>query len=122
LDLSEVGVGVEMGKLILDKAAQAGKAVVERCAKVIELDQHKHRSNRWHRRVAFRRPFVLYFYVTQREVVSGYGKVNLPFLYAEFRPFDYPFFSLSMPGGATPLRWTSATSPLWGRPMTATCP
>jgi len=37
LDLSEVGVGVEISKLILDKAAQAGKAVVERCAKVIEL-------------------------------------------------------------------------------------
>jgi len=35
------------------------------------------------------RQFVLYFYVTRHEVeVAGCGRVNLPFLYAEFRPFD----------------------------------
>jgi len=35
------------------------------------------------------RQFFLYFYVTRHEVeVSGCGRKNLPFLYAEFRPFD----------------------------------
>jgi len=79
--------------LRLDKAAQAGRAVAERFAEVIELVNINIALATGLGVLSFDalsfRQFVLYFYVTQREVeVSGRGRVNLPFLYAEFRPFD----------------------------------
>ena len=82
-----------MGKLILDKAAQAGKAVAERFAKVIGLVNINIALTSGLGMLSFDVPsfrqFFLYFYVTRHEVeVSGCGRLNLPFLYAEFRPFD----------------------------------
>jgi len=96
LDRVEVGAGVDLGKLIVRKAAQAGKVVAERFAKVIELVGV---DVAWTSGTNFfvvlgglrfdapsGKQFDLYFYTTQHKVeIPGCGQVDLPFLYAEFR-------------------------------------
>ena len=96
LDRVEVGAGVDLGKLILRKAAQAGKVVAERFAKVIELVGV---DVAWTSGTNFfvvlgglrfdapsGKQFDLYFYTTQYKVeIPWCGQVDLPFLYAEFR-------------------------------------
>jgi len=96
LDRVEVGAGVDLGKLIVRKAAQAGKVVAERFAKVIELIGV---DVTWTSGTNFfvvlgglrfdapsGKQFDLYFYTTQYKVeIPWCGQVDLPFLYAEFR-------------------------------------
>ncbi|MGB9705387.1 MAG: hypothetical protein ACPL3C_08045, partial [Pyrobaculum sp.] len=96
LTAPDVGAGVDLGKKVIERAKKAGKIVIERIAKVVEMigmdvawtggtqtfvvlgdasfDASRGKS------------FSAYFYTTQHKVeIPSCGRVDLPFLYVEFR-------------------------------------
>lgn len=96
LTAPDVGAGVDLGKKVIERAKKAGKIVIERIAKVVEMigmdvawtggtqtfvvlgdasfDASRGKS------------FSAYFYTTQHKVeIRSCGRVDLPFLYVEFR-------------------------------------
>ncbi|MEM0468041.1 MAG: hypothetical protein QXT27_02425 [Pyrobaculum sp.] len=92
----DVGAGMDLGKLIKDFAAKVGKVIAEKYTKVLEMIGI---DVAWTGGtstfvvlgyVRFDAPkgvqFSAYFYTTQAKVeIPSCGKVDLPFIYAEFR-------------------------------------
>ncbi|MEM1572596.1 hypothetical protein [Pyrobaculum sp.] len=92
----DVGAGMDLGKLIKDYASKVGRIIAERFTKVLEMVGT---DVAWTGgtsvfvvlgNVRFDAPrgaqFSVYFYTTQTKVeIPSCGKVDLPFIYAEFR-------------------------------------
>ncbi|WP_333639131.1 hypothetical protein [Pyrobaculum aerophilum] len=96
LTAPDVGAGVDLGKKIIEYAKKVGKVLLGRVAKIVEMvgidvawtggTQTFVVLGDASFDAAWGKTFSAYFYTTQAKVeVPSCGKVDLPFLYIEFR-------------------------------------